>query len=167
MIVNALTIGSLIYFIYSGASEFERGAFGTTYDKAPKRAIILLEIILFICFGLIWWLSMAGGIFSYLYTGISLTCLAIGVLLFLIGLFKSRKTGIRASILGYIYAVLFMGIEGYRIVTVVLEHGIENVFNAAIGFNTELITTIILIASVIFIVVFLVAIIRAPSERSW
>ncbi|MFX1293957.1 MAG: hypothetical protein ACFFD2_03720 [Promethearchaeota archaeon] len=168
VVVNSLTIGSLFNFIYSGASEFERGAYGTSYDEAPKRAIILLEIILFIIFSLIWWQSIVnGGIFSWTYICISLFCLIIAVLLFLIGLFKGRKNGIRPSILGYIFAVLFMGIEGYRIITVVAEQGIEYIFNPAVGFNIELITTIILIASIIFIVVFLVAIARAPEERSW
>jgi hypothetical protein len=170
VIVNALTIGSLIYFIYSGASEFERGAYGTTYDKAPRRAIILLEIILMIVFGILWYVAsfvVTGGIITWIYIAISLFCLLIAVLIFLIGLFKSRKSGIRPAILGYIYAVLFMGVEGYRIVTVVIEQGIENIFNPVIGFNIELISTIILIASIIFIVVFLVAIARAPEERSW
>ncbi len=167
VLVNALTIGSAINFVYSGAGEFERGAFGTTYDTSPRRGIILLEVILFVIFGLVWWQSIvSGGVYSWIYSGISLICLTIAVLIFLISLFRSRKTGIRPSILGYIFAMLFMGIEGYRIVTVVSTQGIENIFNPLVAFNIELITTIILIASIIFILVFLVAVIRAPDERS-
>ncbi|MHA1129524.1 MAG: hypothetical protein ACTSQI_13015 [Candidatus Helarchaeota archaeon] len=167
VIVNALTIGSLIYFIYEGSAEFERGAYGTTYDKAPRRAIILLQIILLIIFGIVWWQSIvSGGVFSWIYTGVSLTCLLIAVLIFLIGLFRSRKLGIRPAILGYIYAVLFMGIEGYRIVHVITVYGIDEIFNPALAFDIALITLIILIASIIFIIVFTVAIIRAPDERS-
>ncbi|MFX1297696.1 MAG: hypothetical protein ACFFD2_22960 [Promethearchaeota archaeon] len=102
-----------------------------------------------------------------MYLGISLTCLFIAVLLFLIGLFKGRKTGIRPSILGYIYAMLFMGIEGYRIITVVADYGIEYIFNPTSGYPTSLMTTTIFIASIIFIAVFLIAIARAPEERSY
>ncbi len=167
VIVNALTIGSIIYLVYSGASEFERGAFGTTYDKAPRRAIILLEIILFVVFTIIWWLSIAtGGVFSWIYTIISLFCLFIAVLIFLISLFRSRNTGISPSILGYIYAVLFMGVEGYRIVITVLNYGIDAIFSTT-GYPQELMTTTILIASIIFILVFLVAVARAPDQSSY
>ena len=167
VIVNALTIGSIIYLVYSGASEFERGAYGTTYDKAPRRAIVLLEIILFVIFTIIWWLSIAtGGVFSWIYTIISLFCLAIAVLIFLISLFRSRTTGISPSILGYIFTVLFMGIEGYRIVTTVLNYGIDAIFSST-GYPQELMTTTILVASIIFIFVFLVAVARAPDERSF
>ncbi|NVM52766.1 MAG: hypothetical protein HWN66_03600 [Candidatus Helarchaeota archaeon] len=170
VVVNALTIGSLLYFIYSGSSEFERGAYGTTYDKTPRRAIILLELILFIIFTLIWLQTFPPNpveFFSWLYLIISLVCLAIAILIFLIGLIKSRQAGIRPSILGYLYAVLFLGIEGYRIMTVAMNKGIEALFSATEGYPIELITTTILIASIIFIIVFLVAVARAPDERSW
>ena len=167
VIVNALTIGSVINFIYSGASEFERGAFGITYEEAPRRAIILLEIILFFIFGVIWWQSIvSGGVFSWLYLIISLICLTLAVLMFLISLFKGRKTGLRPSILGYIYAVLFMGIEGYRITVVITDYGIEELFSSS-AYPTGIMTTTILIASIIFIIVFLAAIARAPDERAW
>lgn len=168
VVVNALTIGSLLNFIYSGSSEFERSTFGASYTEPPRRIIVLLEIILFVIFFIIWWQSIVtGGVFSYIYMGIGLSCLTIAVLIFLISLFKGRKTGIRPSILGYIYALLFMGIEGYRIVTVVSEYGIGSIFDPVVGFNITLITTIVLIASVIFIIVFIVAVARAPNERSW
>jgi hypothetical protein len=117
---------------------------------------------------LIWWQSIMGNaIFSWIYLGISLSCLFLAVLMFFIGLIKSRRTGVRPSILGYIYAVLFMGIEGYRILTVVLKYGISNLFSPTGAYPIELMTTTILIASIIFIVVFLVAVIRAPEERSY
>ncbi|MHA1264802.1 MAG: hypothetical protein ACTSRS_06150 [Candidatus Helarchaeota archaeon] len=168
VIVNALTIGGLFYFIYSGASEFEEGAFGTTYEKAPRRAIILLELILFTVFTIIWWQSIVTkGIFSWIYTIISLFCLLIAVLIFLISLFRSRSSRIKPSILGYIYAILFMGVEGYRLLNTAAKYGIEMIFDPASGFPREIMTTTILIASVIFIIVFLVAVARAPDESSY
>jgi len=168
VIVNALTVGSVFYLIYSGASEFEQSAFGTTYDQTPRRAIIIVEIILFAIFGIIWWQSIVtGGIFSWLYLIISLICLLLAVLLFFISLFKSRRTGIRPAILGYVYAVLFMGIEAYRIAIVILNYGIEFLFSPTSGYPIELMTTIIFVASIIFIIVFLVAIARAPEERTY
>jgi hypothetical protein len=168
VIVNALTVGSIFYLIYGGAVEFERGAFGTSYDQVPRRPIVLLEIILFVIFALIWWQTIvSGGIFSWIYLIISLSCLFLAVLMFFIGLIKSRRTGIRPSILGYIFAVLFMGIEGYRILIVVLNYGIQNLFSPTGAYPLELMTTTILIASIIFIAVVLVAIIRAPEERSY
>lgn len=169
VIVNALTVGSIFNLIYSGAVEFERDVLGTSYEQVPRRPIILLEIILFITFALIWWQStMNNQIFSWIYLGISLSCLFLAVLMFFIGLIKSRRSGIRPSILGYIFAVLFMGIEGYRMLTVVLNYGINGLFSTtAVAYPIELMTSIILIASIIFIVVFLVAVIRAPEERSY
>lgn len=168
VIVNALTIGSLFYFIYSGASEFEQGAFGTTYDKAPRRAIVLLEILLFLFFTVIWWQSIVTrGVFSWIYTIISLFCLALAVLIFLISLFRSRSAGINPSILGYIYAILFMGVEGYRLVNTALTYGIERIFDPSAGYPQEIMTTTILVASIIFILVFLVAVARSPDERSY
>ena len=167
VIVNALTIGGVFHFIYSGASEFERGAFGTTYDKAPTRAIILLEIILFVVFTIIWWQSIVtGGIYLWIYLVISLICLFLAVLIFLISLFRSRTTGVSPSILGYIYAVLFMGIEGYRILIVALDD-ITNLFDPTKGYPIGLMTTTIMIASIIFIIVFIVAVAKAPDERMY
>jgi len=171
VIINALTIGSLLFLIFTGASEFERGLFGTSYERIPRRTIIFFELVLFVIFILIWWQSiMKNTIFSWIYLVISLFCLFLAVLLFFISLIKSRRTGIRTSILGYIYAMLFMGIEGYRITTVVLNYGIDALFPSSAvgsGYPTELMTTIILIASIIFIAVFLIAVIRAPEERSY
>lgn len=51
--------------------------------------------------------------------------------------------------------------------TVAMNKGIEALFSATEGYPIELITTTILIASIIFIIVFLVAVARAPDERSW
>ena len=168
VIVNALTIGSLLFLIFTGASEFERGMFGTSYERIPRRTIVFFEIVLFVVFALIWWQSiMKNAVFSWIYLIISLFCLLLAVLLFFISLIKSRRTGVRASILGYIYAMLFMGIEGYRIVTVVLNYGINALFSTTSGYPIELMTTTIFIASIIFIAVFLIAVIRAPEERSY
>ena len=61
--------------------------------------------------------------------------------------------------------MMFLGIEGYRIVTVVMAHGIEAIFDPVLGFNISLITTLVLAASVIFIIIFVVAVARAPDER--
>ena len=49
-LVNALSFGAPIYFIYYGATEYDKGLYGEVYTKTPTTKIRLLEFILFIVF---------------------------------------------------------------------------------------------------------------------
>ncbi len=49
-LVNALSFGAPIYFIYFGAQEYDKGLYGEVYTRTPSGGIRLLEFILFIAF---------------------------------------------------------------------------------------------------------------------
>ena len=49
-LVNALSFGAPIYFIYYGATEYDKGLYGEVYTKTPTAKIRILEFILFIVF---------------------------------------------------------------------------------------------------------------------
>ncbi len=49
-LVNALSFGAPIHFIYFGAQQYEQGLFGDVYTEAPTGLIRLFEAILFIAF---------------------------------------------------------------------------------------------------------------------
>lgn len=49
-LVNALSVGAPIYFIYFGAQEYDKGLYGEVYTKTPTVGIRLLEFILFVVF---------------------------------------------------------------------------------------------------------------------
>lgn len=49
-LVNALSFGAPIYFIYFGAQEYDKGVYGTVYTKTPTRWIRFGEIMLFLIF---------------------------------------------------------------------------------------------------------------------
>lgn len=49
-LVNSLSFGAPIYFIYFGAQEYDRGLYGEVYTKTPTGGIRLLEFVLFVVF---------------------------------------------------------------------------------------------------------------------
>jgi hypothetical protein len=49
-LVNALSFGAPIYFIYFGASEYDKGLYGEVYTKTPTKWIRIGEFILFFVF---------------------------------------------------------------------------------------------------------------------
>jgi len=49
-LVNALSFGAPVYFIYYGAKEYDKGLYGEVYTKTPTAWIRLGEFILFIVF---------------------------------------------------------------------------------------------------------------------
>ncbi|MHA1771840.1 MAG: hypothetical protein ACTSYL_11090 [Candidatus Thorarchaeota archaeon] len=53
-LVNALSIGAPIHFIYFGAQQYEQGLFGETYTEAPTGFIRLVEALLFIGFTILY-----------------------------------------------------------------------------------------------------------------
>ena len=49
-LVNSLSFGAPIYFIYFGASEYDKGLYGEVYTKTPTKWIRIGEFILFVVF---------------------------------------------------------------------------------------------------------------------
>ncbi|MFX1481937.1 MAG: hypothetical protein ACFFCP_01990 [Promethearchaeota archaeon] len=49
-LVNALSFGAPVYFIYFGAQEYDRGLYGEVYTKTPTKWIRIGEFILFCVF---------------------------------------------------------------------------------------------------------------------
>ncbi|MCF2136599.1 MAG: hypothetical protein K9W43_05085 [Candidatus Thorarchaeota archaeon] len=53
-LVNALSIGAPIHFIYFGAQQYEKGLLGTIYTEPPTGRIRLMEALLFIVFTIVY-----------------------------------------------------------------------------------------------------------------
>jgi hypothetical protein len=92
-LVNALSFGAPVYFLYFGAQEYDRGVYGTVYTKTPTRSIRLGELIIFIIFLYLylppvptpWGTPIPFADMSWLFTSyINTISLAIVVLLFII-----------------------------------------------------------------------------------
>ena len=49
-LVNSLSIGAPIHFLYYGAEQYDKGLYGEIYTKAPTNKIRVFEFILFIVF---------------------------------------------------------------------------------------------------------------------
>ncbi len=49
-LVNAISFGSPVYFIYFAAAEYERGIYESVYTRTPARRIRLTEAIIFLIF---------------------------------------------------------------------------------------------------------------------
>ncbi len=92
-LVNALSFGAPIYFIYFGAQEYDKGIYGTVYTKTPTRWIRFGEIVLFLVFLIVYLppipLPLGGSIpfldMSWLFTSfinwVSLAIVAIMILI--------------------------------------------------------------------------------------
>jgi hypothetical protein len=49
-LVNALSFGAPVYFIYYGAQEYDRGLYGEVYTKTPTAWIKIGELVIFVIF---------------------------------------------------------------------------------------------------------------------
>jgi hypothetical protein len=49
-LVNALSFGAPVYFIYFGAQEYDKGLYGEVYTKTPTKWIRIAEFIIFAVF---------------------------------------------------------------------------------------------------------------------
>ncbi len=49
-LVNALSFGAPVYFIYYGAQQYDRGLYGEVYTKTPTRWIRVAELLIFVIF---------------------------------------------------------------------------------------------------------------------
>jgi hypothetical protein len=119
---DALAIGSLLWFIYAGAAEFEFQTYGMYVTKTPAKLIRVFEFVLFIVFayvGLqyIWIPGVVqvplGGIgASGRLSIINDICLAIVAVIFLLSTLRGlRRKGERNSAWGLIFLIAFLSIE--------------------------------------------------------
>ncbi|MFX1449323.1 MAG: hypothetical protein ACFFCM_00690 [Promethearchaeota archaeon] len=160
IIADALAIGSLFWMIYAGAAEFEKESFsGMAMTEVPETEIKILELILFTVFLTIWIYSLppAQTNLKLVMTIINWTCLIIGTLVMIICFFKGLGRGDdKRPFFGYFVMILFLGLEAFRMYPTLIG-----------GLKTtplELMTIIMLVTGIIFLIVFLVALIRAPDE---
>jgi hypothetical protein len=49
-LVNALSFGAPVYFIYYGAQQYDRGLYGEVYTETPTKLIRAAELLIFIVF---------------------------------------------------------------------------------------------------------------------
>jgi hypothetical protein len=121
---DALSVGSLFWFIYAGAAEFEFQTYGTYVTRPPAKIIRLFEAAFFLVFiyvGLltyiqipqIGWTPVATDFnSSLLFFPINPICLAIVGIIFLVSTFKGlRRGGERNSAWGLIFLIGFFSIE--------------------------------------------------------
>jgi hypothetical protein len=119
---DALAIGSLLWFIYAGAAEFEFQTFGMYLIKTPAKLIRVFEFVLFIVFAYVGlqyiWIP---GVIQVPLGGIEAPgrlsiindiCLAIVAIIFLLSTVRGlRRKGERNSAWGLIFLIAFLSIE--------------------------------------------------------
>nr|MDO8135981.1 hypothetical protein [Candidatus Njordarchaeum guaymaensis] len=121
---DALSVGSLLWFIYAGAAEFEFQTYGMYVSRPPAKLIRLFEAVFFLIFvyvGLLpyiqipqigWTPAVTDLNYSLLFFPINPICLAIVGIIFLMSTFKGlRRGGERNSALGLIFLIGFFSIE--------------------------------------------------------
>jgi hypothetical protein len=121
---DALAVGSLIWFIYAGAAEFEFRTYGTYSTRPPAKLIWAFESIIFIVFvyfGVLQyvqipqlgWIPAGVDPFqSAVMIYINPICLAIVGIIFLISTFRGlRRSGGGNSAWGFVLLIGFFAIE--------------------------------------------------------
>lgn len=176
IIANALSIGSIFWLIYAGAVEYERQELkGMSFTEVPTRKIRILEYLLFFIFLIIWipiavdnlliqsfapLVPIAFGL-DLIFSGYTTFALIAGVLVMFIAFIKGlHKRENRAPILGYLFGVIFVLME---VVRMAIEYipGLVILF----GFTINAIQGgLIIFAGIVFLIIFLVSLIRAEGE---
>jgi len=124
-IVDALAIGSIIWLIFAGAGEFEAQTYGIKMTEVPYRLLAIFEFIVFLILayltvpyiyfpglspsGYVTW----GGDPELLFNYINYACLGIIGFVTLVCLVKGvqRGTGFNPSLVGFIFAGSFLGVD--------------------------------------------------------
>ncbi|WXG43381.1 MAG: hypothetical protein WED04_04960 [Promethearchaeati archaeon SRVP18_Atabeyarchaeia-1] len=161
---DALAVGSLIWFIYAGAAEFEFQKYGMYSTRAPAKLIWLFEAAIFLVFvylGVLLYLPIpqigwtpAGGdlTHSLLMNYINPVCLAIVAIIFLLSTFRGlRRSGERSSPWGFIFLIGFFAIDF--------------VFRFTNALNIASVLTIVLFAASALFLVILVISFRRVGRR--
>ncbi len=135
-LVNALSVGAPIYFIYFGAQEYDRGLYGEVYTKTPTGGIRLLELILFTVFLILYLppIPTPFGIIPFLNQSI---------------LFTSFINWISLSIVGIMYVVKF----ALKVKNDTTIGGVSNLFVIGLFLVVELFfkTNLLLITAIIWL----------------
>ncbi|MDH4215120.1 MAG: hypothetical protein OEV85_14485 [Candidatus Thorarchaeota archaeon] len=155
-LVNALSFGAPVYFIYYGAQQYDKGLYGEVYTKTPTMWIRLAELIIFVVF-LIMYLppipTPIGSIpfldLSYLFQNyINWISLAIVAIMVLVKIrLKVREDTTMGGVTNIIIIGLFLVVELF--------------FKT----NLLLITAIIWLAFFIYGVIALISYLRASSRE--
>ncbi|WXG45991.1 MAG: hypothetical protein WED05_04890 [Candidatus Atabeyarchaeum deiterrae] len=134
---DALAVGSLLWFIYAGAAEFEFQAYGLRISKPPAKLIWLFEAIVFAIFvviGLQYFLTpslpLPGS--SSTLNLINIVCLGIVGVIFLVSTFKGlKRTRGRSSVWGLIFLMAFLALYVFTLANPTPDAASIAVFSAA------------------------------------
>ncbi len=119
---DALAVGSLIWFVYAGAAEFEFQTFGMYLTKTPAKLIRVFEFALFFVFAYVGlsyvWIpgvtqvALGGSEAAYRLSVINDVSLAIVAVIFLLSTVRGlRRRGEKNSAWGLIFLIAFLSIE--------------------------------------------------------
>ena len=155
-VVNSLSFGSVVYFIYYGAAEYEKNMIGVEITRPPGTLIKIIETILFSIFIYLWidklptpFGTIQMGNMRYLFQ-IIINPISLGIvgIVFILKLITRTSTmGSRKSLVGIILVGAFLAIE---------------IFNR---FNILMINTIIFLSFALFAGIFLINLARAPNSE--
>ncbi len=157
-LVNALSFGAPVHFLYYGAQEYDRGLYGHIYTTVPRRGIRLFETALFL-------------IFMYIYLPVTHTPAGIDIFLGRADLFTSTVNYISLGII-----IVLLAIRRYlRVAEKSTMGGASNVFvvvaflMADILFRTEIliVTVIVWLAFIIFAAFFISNFMRASPKEMY
>jgi hypothetical protein len=135
-LVNALSFGAPVYFIYYGAQEYDKGLYGEVYTKTPTKWIRIAEFIIF-------------AVFLYLYLPPIPTPLGTIYFLDLSDLFNQYINWVSLSIVAIMYIVKFV----LKVENDTTIGGISNIFVIGLFLVVELFfkTNLLLITAIIWL----------------
>ena len=152
-IVNSLAIGSLIWLIYTGAAEYETRIYGWKKTQVPVNLIRLIQFLFFLFLAFIGLPLPRHPLFKEIYekyslpiftsaeqvlSAINILCLIIVCFVILTSLIRGlKKVEYRGPFIGYLFAAGFLIIDIFW------------------RFNKHLITFSIILASIMFFLIFI------------
>ncbi|NWF96909.1 MAG: hypothetical protein HXY34_12275 [Candidatus Thorarchaeota archaeon] len=157
-LVNALSFGAPLHFIYFAAQEYDRGVYGVVYTSPPVNRIRILEAVLFM-------------VFTYTYLPTVYTPLGFYVFLGLSELFTNYINYISLAIVGILLLVKWrlrvrdnstMG-GAANVVVVALFLVVEVFFKAEL----IIVTLVVWLAFIIFAAVILANFMRASPREMY
>jgi hypothetical protein len=147
-LVNSLSFGAPIYFIYFGAQEYDKGLYGEVYTKTPTKWIRIGEFILFVAFLVLYLPPIPTPLGTIFFLDQSI-------------LFTSYINWISLSIVGIMYIVKFV----LKVKNDTTIGGASNLFVIGLFLVFELFfkTNLLLITAIIWLAFFVYAGLTAVS----
>ena len=157
-LVNALSFGAPVYFVFFAAKEYDRGLYGTVYTRTPTSKIRIGELILFL-------------VFLYVYLPPIPTPFGVLNFMDLSWIFTSFINWVSLSIVAIMILVrMKLGVQDNSTLggpSNILVVGMFLVVELFFKTNLLLITLIIWLAFLIFAIVSLVSLARASPREMY